>query len=585
MLDKQTSRRETTRKVLRYVRRYRAQLLISLLCALLSVSLTLLVPVLVGRVVDLAVGPGRVDFSGVLGVLIWIGAAVLMTAAAQWLMNVLNNKITYQTVRDIRAEAFSKLSRLPLSYLDAHPTGALVSRVISDIDQFSEGLLMGFGQLFTGVVTIAGTLIFMLLTNVQITMVVILVTPVSLLAARFVAQRTYDMFRLQSEARADQTALIDEMVSGQKVVRAFGHESAALDAFDEVSERLRRHSLRAIFFSSLTNPATRFVNGLVYAAVGILGALLALGGGISVGVLTCFLSYANQYTKPFNEISGVLTELQNALNCAARVFALLEAEEQPAEDADAVDLRRPRGEVRLLDVSFAYTKEKPLLSGIDLSALPGQRIAIVGPTGCGKTTLINLLMRFYDVDDGAITLDGFDIRHLTRHSLRRGYGMVLQDTWLRRGTVRDNIALGRPDATLDEVIAAATAARAHAFILRLPNGYDTELTEDGALSVGQKQLLCIARIMLCLPPMLILDEATSSIDTRTELLIQDAFAKLMRGRLSFIVAHRLSTIQNADLILCMKDGNIVEQGRHEALLERGGFYAELYNSQFAQAAQ
>ena len=583
MADKKRSAQmDTLKKVLRYIARYRLLVAVSLLLAALSVALTLYVPIVVGDAIDFIVEAGRVDFAQILRCLVVIGVVVAITAVAQWAMNIINNKITYQVIRDIRKEAFHKLTILPLKYIDSHPTGEIVSRVIADVDQFADGLLLGFTQLFTGAVTILGTLIFMLTVNVGITFVVVLLTPLSLFVANFIARRTYTMFKKQSEARADQTALIDEMIGNEKVVQAFTHEEAAQRDFDEINERLRQSSLRATFYSSITNPATRFINSLVYAGVGLAGAFAALTGGITVGGLSAFLSYANQYTKPFNEISGVITELQNALVCAGRIFALIEEEPQTPDDADARVLADVRGRVDLKDVSFSYVPEKPLIGDFHLSVEPGMRVAIVGPTGCGKTTLINLLMRFYDVDGGAILVEGTDIRRVTRKSLRRNFGMVLQDTWLKAGTIYENIAMGKPDATREEVIAAAKASHAHGFISQLEHGYDTVIAEDGgALSQGQKQLLCIARVMLALPPMLILDEATSSIDTRTEMRIQEAFARLMRGRTSFIVAHRLSTIKNADVILVMRDGHIVEQGKHEELLAAGGFYATLYNSQFA----
>ena len=583
MADKKRSAQmDTLKKVLRYIARYRLLVAVSLLLAALSVALTLYVPIVVGDAIDFIVEAGRVDFAQILRCLVVIGVVVAITAVAQWAMNIINNKITYQVIRDIRKEAFHKLTILPLKYIDSHPTGEIVSRVIADVDQFADGLLLGFTQLFTGAVTILGTLIFMLTVNVGITFVVVLLTPLSLFVANFIARRTYTMFKKQSEARADQTALIDEMIGNEKVVQAFTHEEAAQRDFDEINERLRQSSLRATFYSSITNPATRFINSLVYAGVGLAGAFAALTGGITVGGLSAFLSYANQYTKPFNEISGVITELQNALVCAGRIFALIEEEPQTPDDADARVLADVRGRVDLKDVSFSYVPEKPLIGDFNLSVEPGMRVAIVGPTGCGKTTLINLLMRFYDVDGGAVLVEGTDIRRVTRKSLRRNFGMVLQDTWLKAGTIYENIAMGKPDATREEVIAAAKASHAHGFISQLEHGYDTVIAEDGgALSQGQKQLLCIARVMLALPPMLILDEATSSIDTRTEMRIQEAFARLMRGRTSFIVAHRLSTIKNADVILVMRDGHIVEQGKHEELLAAGGFYATLYNSQFA----
>ena len=583
MADKKRSAQMgTLKKVLRYIARYRLLVAVSLLLAALSVALTLYVPIVVGDAIDFIVEAGRVDFAQILRCLVVIGVVVAITAVAQWAMNIINNKITYQVIRDIRKEAFHKLTILPLKYIDSHPTGEVVSRVIADVDQFADGLLLGFTQLFTGAVTILGTLIFMLTVNVGITFVVVLLTPLSLFVANFIARRTYTMFKKQSEARADQTALIDEMIGNEKVVQAFTHEEAAQRDFDEINERLRQSSLRATFYSSITNPATRFINSLVYAGVGLAGAFAALTGGITVGGLSAFLSYANQYTKPFNEISGVITELQNALVCAGRIFALIEEEPQTPDDADARVLTDVRGRVDLKDVSFSYAPEKPLIGDFNLSVEPGMRVAIVGPTGCGKTTLINLLMRFYDVDGGVVLVEGTDIRRVTRKSLRRNFGMVLQDTWLKAGTIYENIAMGKPDATREEVIAAAKASHAHGFISQLEHGYDTVIAEDGgALSQGQKQLLCIARVMLALPPMLILDEATSSIDTRTEMRIQEAFARLMRGRTSFIVAHRLSTIKNADVILVMRDGHIVEQGKHEELLAAGGFYATLYNSQFA----
>ena len=583
MADKKRSAQmDTLKKVLRYIARYRLLVAVSLLLAALSVALTLYVPIVVGDAIDFIVEAGRVDFAQILRCLVVIGVVVAITAVAQWAMNIINNKITYQVIRDIRKEAFHKLTILPLKYIDSHPTGEVVSRVIADVDQFADGLLLGFTQLFTGAVTILGTLIFMLTVNVGITFVVVLLTPLSLFVANFIARRTYTMFKKQSEARADQTALIDEMIGNEKVVQAFTHEEAAQRDFDGINERLRQSSLRATFYSSITNPATRFINSLVYAGVGLAGAFAALTGGITVGGLSAFLSYANQYTKPFNEISGVITELQNALVCAGRIFALIEEEPQTPDAADARVLTDVRGRVDLKDVSFSYAPEKPLIGDFNLSVEPGMRVAIVGPTGCGKTTLINLLMRFYDVDGGAVLVEGTDIRRVTRKSLRRNFGMVLQDTWLKAGTIYENIAMGKPDATREEVIAAAKASHAHGFISQLEHGYDTVIAEDGgALSQGQKQLLCIARVMLSLPPMLILDEATSSIDTRTEMRIQEAFARLMRGRTSFIVAHRLSTIKNADVILVMRDGHIVEQGKHEELLAAGGFYATLYNSQFA----
>ena len=577
----QKAQKGTLKKVLRYIRPYWVLVGISILLAAVTVAATLYIPILTGDAVDLIVGPGQVDFQGIFAILVEIGVVIGIAALAQWVMNLLNNRITYRVVRDIRNEAFRKIQILPLKYIDARPAGEVVSRVIADVDQFADGLLMGFTQLFTGVITILGTLCFMLSVNVVITVVVVVITPVSLVVAAFIAKRTYDMFRLQSQVRGEQTGFVEEMVGSQKVVQAFGREKAALEQFDEINERLRKCSLRAIFFSSITNPSTRFVNSLVYTGVGIVGALSVVSGGLSVGQLSAFLSYANQYTKPFNEISGVVTELQNALACAGRVFELIE---EPAQTPDAQDARvlgQAEGSVSVKDVDFSYRQGQSLIENFNLEVRPGQRVALVGPTGCGKTTVINLLMRFYDVNKGAIQVDGTDIRHITRHSLRRNYGMVLQETWLKRGTIRENIAYGKPGATLEEVVEAAKAAHAHSFIKRLPQGYDTVIGEDGgSISQGQKQLLCIARVMLCLPPMLILDEATSSIDTRTEIRIQKAFQKMMKGRTSFIVAHRLSTIRDADVILVMRDGHIIEQGNHESLLQKGGFYAELYNSQF-----
>ncbi len=573
---------ETLIKVLRYLRRYWFFLGMSLIFAAVTVVLTLYVPVLTGDAVDRIVGVGQVDFDAVYAIGKKIAILVAVTALAQWLMNVCNNTITYHVIRDIRKEAFGRLQILPLKYVDGHSSGEIVSRVIADVDQFADGLLMGFTQLFTGVLTIFGTLGFMFSIHPWIALVVVCITPVSLLVAGFIAKRTYSMFKLQSETRGEQTALIDEMIGGQKVVQAFGYEKKAMERFDEINNRLEKCSLRAIFFSSITNPSTRFVNSLVYTGVGLTGALAAVSGRLTVGQLSCFLSYANQYTKPFNEISGVVTELQNALACAARIFKLIEEEPQTADDADAAVFADVKGTVDLSHVDFRYRPDVPLIADLNLSVKPGQRVAIVGPTGCGKTTIINLLMRFYDVDSGEIRVDGTPVRRATRDSLRRSYGMVLQDTWLKAGTIRENIAYARPEASLDEVVAAAKKAHAHSFIKRLPDGYDTVITEDGGgISQGQKQLLCIARVMLCLPPMLILDEATSSIDTRTEIRIQKAFAGMMEGRTSFIVAHRLSTIREADVILVMKDGKIIEQGNHEQLLRRGGFYANLYNSQFA----
>ncbi|MGN1158753.1 MAG: ABC transporter ATP-binding protein [Lachnospiraceae bacterium] len=576
------SQKATILRVLRYIRHYWFFIVLSLLFAAVSVVLTLYVPILTGDAIDHIVDKGLVDFEGLGKVLVTIVVCVLITALAQWIMNVCNNRITYHVVQDIRAEAFRKLQILPIKYIDGHSYGDVVSRVIADVDQFSDGLLMGFTQLFTGVLTIVGTLCFMLSINWKIALVVVCITPVSLFVASFIAKKTYSMFRLQSQTRGEQTALIDEMIGNQKVVQAYCHEDESLERFDEINERLRKCSLNAIFFSSITNPATRFVNSLVYTAVGLTGALAVVSGHFSVGRLSSFLSYANQYTKPFNEISGVITELQNALACAARIFELIEEEPQVPDAPDAHVLTEPDGTVELSHVSFSYVPEKKLIEDFNLFVKPGQRVAIVGPTGCGKTTVINLLMRFYDVNAGKILVSGTDIRDMTRNSLRSSYGMVLQETWLKTGTIRENIMMGKPEATEEEVIAAAKASHAHSFIRRLPDGYDTVITEDGGnLSQGQKQLLCIARVMLCLPPMLILDEATSSIDTRTEIKIQNAFATMMKGRTSFIVAHRLSTIREADVILVMKDGAIIEQGNHEQLLAQGGFYANLYQSQFS----
>ena len=581
-IDGKGKQKEILWKVLRYIRKYWFFLALSIILAAVSVAITLYIPILTGDAVDLIIDQGRVDFAGITSILIRIAVSMGIAAAAQWIMNVCNNKMTYQIIRDVRNEAFHKLEILPLKYIDRHSYGEVVSRVIADVDQFADGLLMGFTQFFTGIITILGTLLFMLSVDVGITLVVVCITPVSLFVASFIAKRTFSMFKAQSEARGDQTALIDEMIGNQKVVQAFGKEEEVLKRFDGINERLRECSLRATFFSSITNPATRFVNSLVYAGVGIAGAFSAIMGGISVGQLSCFLSYANQYTKPFNEISGVVTELQNALACAGRIFELIEEEPQTPEPEDAVELEDADGTVELSHVCFSYVPDQKLIQDFNLAVKPGQRIAIVGPTGCGKTTIINLLMRFYDVDSGQILVSGHDIRGLTRKSLRLSYGMVLQETWLKAGTIRENLLLGKPDATEEEMIRAAKAAHSHSFIRRLPNGYDTVIAEDGgSLSQGQKQLLCITRVMLCLPPMLILDEATSSIDTRTEIKIQQAFARLMEGRTSFIVAHRLSTIQEADVILVMKAGQIIEQGTHENLLKKGGFYAQLYNSQFA----
>ena len=573
-------RKATLNRVLHKIRPYSAFVVCSLLVAAVSVAAQLYIPILCGDAIDKMLGKGNVDLAGVLRIAVSILVVAAVAALAQWLLSVCNNRITFSVSRDLRNEALRKIQTLPLSYLDSHPSGDIVSRMVADVDTFADGLLMGFTQLFSGILTILGTLLFMLRENVPITLVVVCITPLSLVVAGFLAKRSYGYFQSQSTVRGKQTALVNEMIEGQKVVQAFGHEAESLAAFDEVNGQLQDVSLKAIFFSSLTNPATRFVNNIVYAGVGLVGALYAVRGGITIGQLSVFLSYANQYTKPFNEISGVVTELQNALACAARVFELLDAEDQVPEAENAAALQ-PDGHVQLQDVSFRYLPDRPLIEGLSLDVQPGQRIAIVGPTGCGKTTLINLLMRFYDVNSGSIKVSGTDIRDVTRASLRGSYGMVLQDTWLRAGTVRENIAYGKPDATEEEIVAAAKAAHAHSFIRRLPDGYDTVIAEDGGnISQGQKQLLCIARVMLCLPPMLILDEATSSIDTRTEVRIQKAFARMMQGRTSFIVAHRLSTIREADVILVMKDGHIVEQGNHDQLLAQGGFYAKLYNSQF-----
>lgn len=574
--------KETMKRVLKYIRKYTPALVLSLLLAGLTVLLTLYIPILTGNAVDLIIGEGQVDMPDIFAIMKKIAIVMIITAVGQWVMNTCNNYITYHVIRDIRTDAFAKLEILPLKYLDAHAYGDIVSRVIADVDTFADGLLMGFTQLFTGVLTILCTLGFMLVTNVPITLVVVCITPVSFLVAKFIATKTYSMFKEQSETRGEQTSLIEEMIDNQKIVNTFSRGEAVKSKFGEINGRLQKCSLKAIFFSSITNPATRFVNSLVYAGVGVFGALVAIKGGISVGRLSCFLSYANQYTKPFNEISGVVTELQNAFVCAGRIFELIDEEPQVPDAADARVLEEAQGNVDLKDVYFQYVPEKKLIQNFNLQVKPGQRVAIVGPTGCGKTTVINLLMRFYDVNSGSIKVDSTDIRDITRGSLRTNYGMVLQETWLRSGTIRDNICMGKPDATEEEIIAAAKASHAHSFIKRLPQGYDTVITEDGgSLSQGQKQLLCITRVMLCLPPMLILDEATSSIDTRTEIKIQNAFATMMEGRTSFIVAHRLSTIQSADVILVMKDGNIIEQGNHETLLAQGGFYANLYNSQFA----
>ena len=577
--------RSTLRKVMNYIRRYWGYLGMSVILAGVTVALTLYLPILTGRAVDLIIEKGLVDFAGIFAILKRMAVVIIVTAAAQWIMNACNNKITYNIIRDIRKEAFEKIEKLPLKYIDSHSYGEIVSRVIADVDQFADGLLMGFTQFFTGIVTILGTLVFMLTISVKITAAVVVITPVSLLVASFIAKKTFSMFKLQSETRGEQTALIEEMIGNQKVVQAFSHEDESLEKFDEINGRLQKCSLRAIFFSSITNPATRFVNSLVYAVVGVVGAFTAIAGGISVGQLSALLSYANQYTKPFNEISGVVTELQNALACAGRVFELMEEPSESPDSPDAVSLEKADGRVELCNVSFSYTPEQKLIEDFNLSVKPGQRVAIVGPTGCGKTTLINLLMRFYDVREGTIKVSGIPVKEMTRKSLRNNYGMVLQETWLRSGTIRDNIVMGKPFATEEEVIEAAKASHAHSFIKRLPKGYDTVIAEDGGnLSQGQKQLLCITRVMLCLPPMLILDEATSSIDTRTEIKIQKAFARMMEGRTSFIVAHRLSTIREADVILVMKDGSIIEKGTHEELLEKKGFYANLYESQFVNTS-
>ena len=572
----------TMRKVLRYMKRYIPLLVISLALSVVTVALTLYFPILTGRAIDLIVGKGKVDFTAMTAILTRAAIIVVIAAAAQWLTNICNNRMTYNIVRDIRRDAFLNIEKMPLSYIDSHSHGDMVSRIIADVDTFSEGLLMGFTQLFTGIATIAGTLIFMLTIDVKISCIVVLITPLSLFVASFITKKTYSMFQLQTRTRGEQTSLIDEIVGNEKVVQAFNHEDEALEQFDEINDRLQKCSLRATFFSSLTNPCTRFVNSIVYAGVGIFGAMSALTGGITVGQLSCFLSYANQYTKPFNEISGVITELQNALACAARIFELIEEKKEIPDASDAVTLDEADGRVDIEDVYFSYVPDKKLIEDFNFHVKPGQRVAIVGPTGCGKTTIINLLMRFYDVNSGTIKVSGHDIRKITRESLRDNYGMVLQETWLKKGTIRDNIIMGKPDATDEEIIAAAKASHAHSFIRRLPKGYDTEIGEDGgSLAQGQKQLLCITRVMLCLPPMLILDEATSSIDTRTEIKIQKAFLTMMQGRTSFIVAHRLSTIREADIILVMKDGKIIEQGNHESLLAADGFYANLYNSQFA----
>lgn len=582
-LNSQKTSSQTVKKVIIRIKKYWVFLILSIIMATITVASSLYVPILVGNAIDYIIGPSNVNFRLIAQILAEIGVVIGITALSQWIMNICNNKITYHVTRDIRDEAIEKIEHLPLKYIDGHSYGEIVSRVIADVDQFADGLLMGFTQFFSGVMTILGTLGFMLSINVKITLVVVLITPVSFFVASFIAKRTYKMFKLQSETRGEQTALIDEMIGGQKVVSAYCHEEEAVRQFDEINDRLQKYSLNAIFFSSITNPSTRFVNSLVYAGVAVTGAISAIYGRLTVGQLSCFLSYANQYTKPFNEISGVVTELQNAIACASRVFELIEEEPEAAESSNAVNLENVDGRVDLNDVEFSYVPDKKLIEDFNLHVKKGQKIAIVGPTGCGKTTIINLLMRFYDVNSGSIDVSGVDIRELTRRSLRAGYGMVLQDTWLKSGTIRENIIMGRPDATEEEIIEAAKAAHSHGFIKRLPNGYDTVIGEDGgSLSQGQKQLLCITRVMLCHPPMLILDEATSSIDTRTEIKIQNAFNKLMEGRTSFIVAHRLSTIQSADVILVMKDGHIIEQGNHEELLAKNGFYKKLYESQFAQ---
>lgn len=581
--DSQKTSSQTVKKVIIRIKKYWVFLILSIIMATITVASSLYVPILVGNAIDYIIGPSNVNFRLIAQILAEIGVVIGITALSQWIMNICNNKITYHVTRDIRDEAIEKIEHLPLKYIDGHSYGEIVSRVIADVDQFADGLLMGFTQFFSGVMTILGTLGFMLSINVKITLVVVLITPVSFFVASFIAKRTYKMFKLQSETRGEQTALIDEMIGGQKVVSAYCHEEEAVRQFDEINDRLQKYSLNAIFFSSITNPSTRFVNSLVYAGVAVTGAISAIYGRLTVGQLSCFLSYANQYTKPFNEISGVVTELQNAIACASRVFEIIEEEPEAAESSNAVNLENVDGRVDLNDVEFSYVPDKKLIEDFNLHVKKGQKIAIVGPTGCGKTTIINLLMRFYDVNSGSIDVSGVDIRELTRRSLRAGYGMVLQDTWLKSGTIRENIIMGRPDATDEEIIEAAKAAHSHGFIKRLPNGYDTVIGEDGgSLSQGQKQLLCITRVMLCHPPMLILDEATSSIDTRTEIKIQNAFNKLMEGRTSFIVAHRLSTIQSADVILVMKDGHIIEQGNHEELLAKNGFYKKLYESQFAQ---
>ncbi len=585
-MENKSSQTATLLKVLSYIKKYKLYIILSLVTAAVTVASSLYIPILTGDAIDYIIGPGKVDYSAILKIIIEACVVMGITAISQWIMNTCNNRITFHVVRDIRDEAFKKIEILPLKYIDANSYGDIVSRVIADTDQFADGLLMGFTQLFTGVLTIVGTLGFMLSINAGITLIVVLITPLSLFVASFIAKHTFSMFKLQSQTRGEQTALIDEMIGNQKVVQAFGYQDDSLARFDVINDKLQHYSLRAIFFSSITNPATRFVNSLVYAGVGIFGAFFAINGRLTVGQLSCFLSYANQYTKPFNEISGVITEIQNAIACAARIFELIEEEPQIPDSDNAITMPAVKGNIDLEHVYFSYVPDRPLIEDFNLKVKPGQRVAIVGPTGCGKTTLINLLMRFYDVNSGTISVDGTSIMNMTRHSLRQNIGMVLQDTWLKTGTIRDNIVMGKPDATDEEVIAAAKASHADSFIKRLPDGYNTWITEDGgSLSQGQKQLLCITRVMLCLPPVLILDEATSSIDTRTELKIQHAFAQMMQGRTSFIVAHRLSTVREADIILVMKDGKIIEQGRHEELLAKGGFYATLYNSQFVQVKQ
>lgn len=585
-MENKSSQTATLLKVLSYIKKYKLYIILSLVTAAVTVASSLYIPILTGDAIDYIIGPGKVDYSAILKIIIEACVVMGITAISQWIMNTCNNRITFHVVRDIRDEAFKKIEILPLKYIDANSYGDIVSRVIADTDQFADGLLMGFTQLFTGVLTIVGTLGFMLSINAGITLIVVLITPLSLFVASFIAKHTFSMFKLQSQTRGEQTALIDEMIGNQKVVQAFGYQDDSLARFDVINDKLQHYSLRAIFFSSITNPATRFVNSLVYAGVGIFGAFFAINGRLTVGQLSCFLSYANQYTKPFNEISGVITEIQNAIACAARIFELIEEEPQIPDSDNAITMPAVKGNIDIEHVYFSYVPDHPLIEDFNLKVKPGQRVAIVGPTGCGKTTLINLLMRFYDVNSGTISVDGTSIMNMTRHSLRQNIGMVLQDTWLKTGTIRDNIVMGKPDATDEEVIAAAKASHADSFIKRLPDGYNTWITEDGgSLSQGQKQLLCITRVMLCLPPMLILDEATSSIDTRTELKIQHAFAQMMQGRTSFIVAHRLSTVREADIILVMKDGKIIEQGRHEELLAKGGFYATLYNSQFVQVKQ